>query len=181
MSYKQKNNFENINFYYLGYESKTYLNNFVLLQFEIENVSNDTIYLSEKNIDLKIFKNKKNIKEDNLPIYLPFIRPTKIKQFKCEEKEKYVKVIEELKIKFANKLYEKNFASNTVYKNYKDYILENIINDCIVLMPNESINYSKGFYSQKFDKTCKVSVKYTEKKRFSYFVDNSGKRVDINN
>lgn len=180
MSHKQNNNFENINFYYLGYESKTYLNNFILLQFEIENLTNDTIYLSEKNIDLKIFKNKKNINEDNLPTYLPFIRPTKIKEFKCEEKEKYEKSIEELKLKFANKLYEKNFGKNTVYKDSKDLILENIIRDCIVLMPNESIDYNKGFYSKKFDKNCKVSVKYSENKRFTYFVNDSGKRVDIN-
>ncbi|WP_131701507.1 hypothetical protein [Flavobacterium sp. ABG] len=180
MSHKQNNNFENINFYYLGYESKTYLNNFVLLQFEIENLTNDTIYLSEKNIDLKIFKNKKKINEDNLPTYLPFIRPIKIKEFKCEEKERYEKSIEELKLKFANKLYEKNFSTNTIYKDSKDFILENIIRDCIVLMPNESIDYNKGFYSKKFDKNCKVSVKYSENKRFTYFVNDSGKRIDIN-
>lgn len=180
MSHKQNNNFENINFYYLGYESKTYLNNFVLLQFEIENLTNDTIYLSEKNIDLKIFKNKKKINEDNLPTYLPFIRPIKIKEFKCEEKERYEKSIEELKLKFANKLYEKNFSTNTIYKDSKDFILENIIRDCIVLMPNESIDYNKGFYSKKFDKNCKVSVKYSENKRFTYFINDSGKRIDIN-
>ena len=181
MGHKQNNNFENINFYYLGYESKTHLNNFVLLQFEIENATNDTIYLSEKNVDLKIFKNKKSINEDNLPTYLPFIRPTKVKGFKCEEKEKHEKSIEELKLRFANKLFEKNFGTNAVYKASKDLILESIIRDCIVLMPNESIDYNKGFYSKKFDKNCKVSVKYLENKRFSYFVDDNGKRVNINN
>lgn len=181
MSHKQKNNFQNINVYYLGYERKIYLNNFVLLQFEIENKSNDTIYLSKKNIDIKVFKNNKEINKDNPPTYLPFVRPTKIKQFKCEDKDKYEKGKEELKFKFANKLYEKNFGSNSKYIGSKDFIIKNIVSDCIILMPSESIDYSSGFYSKSFEKTCKVSVKYVDNKRFIYFVDDSGKKIDINN
>jgi hypothetical protein len=182
MSYERISNLQNTTFYYLGYERKVFLNNLVLLQFEIESKTNDTIYLSKKNIHLRVFKDKKEINEDKLPTYLPFIKPTKAKkEFKCEEKDKYERYLENLKLKFANKLYDKNFGSNTVYKDSKDFIIENIVRDCIVLMPNESIDYSSGFYSKSFDKTCKVSAKYLDNKRFTYFVDDSGKKIDINN
>lgn len=67
-----------------------------------------------------------------------------------------------IKTQIRKQLYEKNFGTNTVYKDSKDLILENIMRDCIVLMPNESIDYNKGFYSKEFDKNCRVSVKYSE-------------------
>jgi hypothetical protein len=110
----------------------------------------------------------------------PFIRPIIRKQFKCKEKQQYEKYLENLKFKFANKLYEKNFGSNAAYKDSKDFIIGNIIRDCIILMPNESIDYSTDFYSETFDKTCRVEAKYLDNKRFTYFLDDNEKKIDIN-
>lgn len=86
-----------------------------------------------------------------------------------------------MKVKFANKLYEKNFGSNVIYKKDKEFIMESIVNNCIILMPNEVLDYTSGFYSKKFDKKCKVSAKYIDSKRFTYFIDDRGKKIDINN
>ena len=168
---------------YLGYSHNIYRTNFPSLEFEITNESKDTLYISENNIQTTVFKGKVALKQDKVipSIGTFFMKPMIRKQFKCEEKDKYDKVIEKLKLKFATKLYEKNFGSTLVYKNSKDFIIENIVRDCLVLMPNESVDYSSGFYSTKFDKTCKVSAKYSDSKIFTYFVDDTGKKIDINN
>lgn len=174
---------DGLNIIYLGSSSSVYRPNFPSLEFEISNKSKDTLYISENNILITVFKGKSALKQDKvLPsIGTPFIKPMIRKQFKSEEKDKYERLLENLKLKFANKLYTKNFGSNTKYIDSKDFIIENIVRDCIVLMPNESIDYSSGFYSKKFDKACKVSVKYLDSKRFTYFIDDSGKKIDINN
>lgn len=173
---------EKIKLTYLGYEINRYRFNYQNLNFEIINNTKDTIYLSEKNIFIKVIKKGKTLKEDKpQSIGTPYVRPVISKGFVCKEEKEYEEKINSLKVKFANKLYNKNFGSNSVYKDSKDFILENIVRDCIVLMPNESMDYSSGLYSAKFDKTCKVEAKYLDNKVFSYFVNDNGKRVNINN
>ncbi|WP_395066048.1 hypothetical protein [Flavobacterium sp.] len=171
-----------INITYLGYKNNVYHSDFSTLEFEIVNKSQDTVFLSKENIVLTVIKGKTIIKEEKpSTIGMPFVKPIIRSTIFCKEQKEYQEKINSLKLKFANKLYEKNFGSNTIYKNSKDFIIENIIRDCFILMPNESIDHSMGFYSKKFDKTCKVSVKYSDNKRFTYFVDDSGKKIDITN
>lgn len=172
---------ESIIITYLGYSNSIYRPNFPSLEFEITNKSKDTLYISENNIQTTVIKNKVVLKQDKVipSIGTPFMKPMFRKQFKSEEKNKYNKLIEKLKFKFANKLYEKNFGSNNTYEESKDFIIENIVRDCIILFPSESIDHSVGFYSKKFDKTCKVSVKYLDSEIFTYFVDDNGKKIDI--
>lgn len=177
---KQLNN--KIKITYLGYRSDVYSSDFPTLEFEITNNSQDTIYLSKQNIVVIVIKGKSIIKEGKpTTIGTPFVKPIIRNTIFCKEQKENQEKINSLKLKFANNLYDKNFASNTLYKNNKDFIIENIIRDCVVLMPNESIGHSSGFYSKLFDKTCKVSVKYLDSKRFTYFVDDSGKKININN
>lgn len=109
------------------------------------------------------------------------MRPVISKGFVCKAEKEYEEKINYLKVKFANKLYNKNFGSTSTYKDSKDFIIESIVQDCIVLIPNESIVYNKGFYSKSFDKTCKVSAKYSGNRVFTYFVDDNGKKIEINN
>jgi hypothetical protein len=168
---------------YLGFFSHYLDSSFNVLKFEITNKSQDTLYISERNILTIISKGGVILKEKIcLPIGAPIILSLNDrKQFKCEEKDNYEKGIEKLKLNFANKLYDKNFGSNSEYKSSKDFILKNIIRDCIVLLPNESINYSKGFDNEAFDKTCKVKIRYINTKIFSSFVNDDDKIVEINN
>lgn len=177
---RQPNN--EIRITYLGYKTNIYRSNFSTLEFEITNNSQDTIYLSRQNIIVKVVKGESIIKEEK-PVVTgtPFVKPIIRNTVFCKEQKEYQEKINSLKLKFANELYAKNFTSNTLFKSDKDFIVDNIIKDCIVLIPNESIDYSSGFYSKSFDKTCKVSAKYSENKRFTYFVDDKGKKVDINN
>lgn len=167
---------------YLGYKSSVYRPNFSTLEFEISNNSRDTIYLSKQNIIVKVIKEKSILREKKTStVGTPFVKPIIRNTILCKEEKERQERMNRLKFKFASKLYEKNFGSNTVYKDSKDFIIENIVRDCIILMPNESIDYDIGFYSEKFDKTCKVDVKYLYIKRFTYFVDDKGKKIDINN
>ena len=177
---KQLNN--KIKITYLGYKSDVYSSDFPTLEFEITNNSQDTIYLSKQNIVVTVIKGKSIIKEGKpSTIGTPFVKPVIRNTIFCKEQKENQEKINSLKLKFANNLYNKNFASNTLYKNDKNFIIENIIRDCIVLMPNESIDYNKGFYSKSFDKTCKVSAKYSDNKVFTYFVDDNEKKIEINN
>jgi hypothetical protein len=167
---------------YLGYEINRYRFNYQNFNFEILNNTNDKIYLSETNIFVSVTKEGKPLKEDkNESIGTPYVRPVINKGLVCieqreEEEKKY-----SLKVKFANKLYQKNFGFSPKDIDTKKGIIDHIVSDCIVLMPNESINYSRGFHSKIFDKSCKVSVKYIENKRFNYFLDDNGKKININN
>lgn len=174
---------EKIKITYLGFEYYVHpggsLND---LNFELKNNTLDTLYISRQNITFNIRKGNSVLKEvQNKSIGSLFFLPRVRKQFLCDDKVKYEKYLENLKLKFANKLYEKNFGSNTVYKNSKDFIIENIVRDCIILMPNEAIDYDCHFHNEKFDKTCKVEAKHIDNKVFTYFVNDNGKRVDINN
>jgi hypothetical protein len=167
---------------YLGYKSEVYQSDFSTLEFEISNNSQDTIYLSKQNIVVTVTKGKSIIKEEKpSTIGTPFVKPIIRNTIFCKEQKENQEKINSLKLKYANNLYNKNFGSNTLYKGDKDFIIENIIKDCIVLMPSESIDYSNGFRSKLFDKTCKISAKYSDNKRFTYFVDDRGKKINIDN
>ncbi|WP_374505015.1 hypothetical protein [Flavobacterium sp.] len=178
---RQKTN-EKIKLTYLGYEINRNRFNYQNLNFEIINNTEDTIYLSEKNVFIVVIKEGRKLKEDKFQsIGTPYVRPVISKGFVYKEEKEYEEKVNSLKVKFANKLYEKNFGSNAVYKKDKEFIIESIVNNCIILMPYEILDYTSGFYSKKFDKTCKVSAKYIDSKRFTYFIDDNGKKIDINN
>lgn len=160
-------------------------NGFLKITFNIINLSKDTMFLNYKMLNIRAVKNQKNVKLDYPNVHeQPFIKPVfkngEQVQIKTEGLNK-----EDLKEKsanyFANKLFLKNLEINHKLLKYRDRIIQNIVNNCIVLLPSETYEYETYLFSKKFDKTCKVSVKYIDSKRFTYFVDDSGKKIDINN
>lgn len=155
----------------------------VSLKFSLINITNDTMYLSNKNLTIKLTKNNKSIKCKYPKVDIqPFIKPI-LKNGKQIQTKKEILIIEDPKEKiaanFANKLFLENTGINHKLLRYRDIIIKNIIDDCIVLLPSETYEYETYLFSKKLDKTFKVSVKYLDSKRFTYFVDENGKKIEI--
>ena len=110
----------------------------------------------------------------------PLVRP-RIQSTKKEAMQELECGNQNLKLEFANKLYDKNFGASSKYVNEKDFIIQNIIQDCIILLPKHSMDYSIGFYSFRFDQTCVVKGVYNDSARFTYFIDANGNKIDIYN
>jgi hypothetical protein len=156
----------------------------VCVKFNLVNITGDTLYLSNKNLNIKLIKNNKTLKweypkVDVQPFIKPVLKNVEQMQIKPEILNKEDPK-EKLATHFASKLFLKNVKINDKLLRYRDRIIQNIIDDCIVLLPSETYEYETYLFSKKFDKTCKVSVKYSASKRLTYFVNDSGKRVDIN-
>ena len=160
-------------------------NGLVNVTFNLVNITNDTLYLSDKNLSIRLIKNHKICNWDYPKFDVqPFVKPVlkngeqidnKIEILnKEDQKDKLVN-------NFATKLFLKNLNVNVQLMKYKEIIIKTIVDDCTILLPAETYKYEIGFYSKKFDKTCKVTVKYLDNKRFTYFVDDKGKKIDINN
>jgi hypothetical protein len=151
------------------------------LYYNITNNTADTIYISTKNIIVKVIKRNKLLKNEEIKTRGQLIFETSDKnksrikiQFEQEKKT------DSLKHVFAKKMFYKNFGNNK-YKRNKEFIIQCIKNDCMVLIPKQSVIYSKLFNNSVFDEKCKVNIIYLNNKRFTYFVDDTGKKVEINN
>ena len=160
-------------------------NGLVNVTFNLVNITNDTLYLSNKNLNIKLIKNHKLVRWEYPKFDIQiFVKPV-LKN--GEQINRKIEILKEedpkdkLANNFATKLFLKNLNVNMQLMKYKEIIIKTIVDDCTILLPAETYKYEIGFYSKKFDKTCKVSVKYLESKRFTYFIDDSGKKVDINN
>lgn len=160
-------------------------NGLVNVTFNLVNITNDTLCLSDKNLSIRLIKNHKYINWDYPKVDVqPFVKPV-LKN--GEQIDNKIEILEKedpkdkLANNFATKLFLKNLNVNMQLMKYKEIIIKTIVDDCTILLPAETYNYEIGFYSKKFDKTCKVSAKYSDNKRFTYFVDDSGKKIDINN
>jgi len=165
---------------YLGYSRSVYQNDFPSLEFELTNTSNDTLYLSKKNIIVTVTKGKAKLREDKAtPHVTPFVRPVIRRLIRYDAQIKYERTRDSLKLNFAQNLYNRNLGINHGYN--KTFVLETIIRDCIILLPNESIDYSSGFKSEVFDKNCKVAAKYVNDKVFTSFLDDNMNRIYILN
>jgi hypothetical protein len=158
-------------------------NGFVNITFNLVNITNDTLYLSDKNLNIRLIKNHKSINWDYPKVHVqPFVKPVLKNGEQIDDKIKILNKEDpkdKLAKNFATKLFFKNLNANVQLIKYKEIIVKNIVDDCTILLPAETYNYEIGFYSKKFDKTCKVSVKYLDNKRFTYFVDDSGKKIDL--
>lgn len=158
-------------------------NGFVNVTFNLVNITNDTLYLSDKNLRIRLIKNNKSINWDYPKVDVqPFVKPI-LKN--GEQIDNKIEILDKedpkdkLANNFATKLFFKNLNVNLQLMKYKEIIVKTIVDNCTILLPAETYNYEIGFYSKKFDKTCKVSVKYLDNKRFTYFVDDSGKKIDV--
>ena len=158
-------------------------NGFLNITFDIVNLSKDTLYLNYKALIIKLVKNNKTIEWKYPKVDVqPFIKPILKNGVQIYDKTKILNEKdpkEKLAIYFANKLFLKNIKNNYKLVEYRDKIIQNIVDDCIVLLPSEVYKYETYLFSKKFDKTCKVSVEYLDSKRFMYFILDDGKKIDI--
>ena len=159
-------------------------NGLVNVTFNLVNITNDTLYLSNKNLNIKLIKNHKLVRWEYPKFDIQiFVKPV-LKN--GEQINRKIEILKEedpkdkLANNFATKLFLKNLNVNMQLMKYKEIIIKTIVDDCTILLPAETYKYEIGFYSKKFDKTCKVTVKYLDNKRFTYFVDDKGKKIDIN-
>lgn len=168
---------EDLHFFYLGYSISTFNNdvkNNAYLNILINNIGNDTLYLSKSNIRVIIRKDNKIIKENNYNgdannknSYQPFIPPSFPSKYKSEEKEKYLIMKDSLINIYSNKLFEKNFKKNQLINRYKENILKKIKEDCIVILPKETYEYNYLVKSKKINRESKIEVSYDSKNIFS--------------
>jgi len=173
-----QNHSHSVDFEYLDSETFGQIN---FLYFNITNNTKDTIYLSSRNIKLSVIKGNKFLKNEEIKTRGQLIFD---KSNKNKERENIWLAEEEktdlLKDTFATNLFYKNFGKNK-YKNSREFIIRCIKADCIILKPKQTFIYSKIFNNSDFDNKCKVNISYLNTKRFSYFVDDTGKEVEINN
>lgn len=169
---------DSVEFEYLDFEKFGQINFFY---FNITNNTTDTIYLSTRNILVTVLKKEKLLENEEIKTrgQLIFDRSDKnkerIKNWLAEEEK-----TDSLKHTFATNLFYKNFGKNK-YKNSREFVIRCIKADCIILKPKQTAIYSKIFNNSAFDNKCKVNISYLNTKRFSYFVDDTGKEVTINN
>jgi hypothetical protein len=156
---------------YIGFYIDKSNKNKAELEFEIRNLTKDTIYVSEENLNIKIYRNTKEIKEEIIDygIATPFIRP---RIAKCPEMEN---IKNTLASKFSTELVQKNNIEIGEFRNAYDMTLTN----CIVLFPNEIIYYKKYFTQKTFDKDCEVEMKYKPGKIFAKYKSERNTLIEI--
>lgn len=182
---------KDLQFYYWGYSISAFNNdvkNNVHINILINNIGNDTLYISKSNIqiiirnDNKIISNENNFDVDTNKkhSYHPFIPPSYPPKYKNEEKDKYLIRKDSLINIFSNTLFEKNAKKNQLLTNYKENILEKIKEDCILILPKETYEYNYVLRSSKFNKESKVDVSYNAKNIFSIVAyDNKVFKIEL--
>jgi len=169
---------DSVEFEYLDFEKFGQIN---FLYFNITNNTTDTIYLSTRNISATVLKKEKLLENEEIKTRGQLIfnssdkNKERIKNWLAEEEKTDL-----LKHTFATNLFYKN-SGKIKYKSRREFIIQCKKADCIILKPKQTFIYSKIFNNSDFDSKCKVNISYLNTKRFSYFVDDTGKEVEINN
>lgn len=155
---------------YIGF-FQDHLENWPKLQFEIINLTNDTLYISYDNIKFEVRKNSKKVEEEKpkLGIGTPFIRP---KLAECPEKQLDKRRLAQ---KFAEKLVDKN---NLPTEEKRDAIQEVEI-ACIVVYPKEILYEYKIFRHREFDRNYEVNIKPYSDEIFTSYESNSNGFIKI--
>jgi hypothetical protein len=161
---------ENLKISYSGY-FQDHLETYPKLQFEIINLTNDTLYFSNDNLKFEVIKNSEIVVEEK-PHFgngLPFLRP---KFEKCPE----IQIQKQnLSKTFAKKLISKNNISNVEIEN----LLQAIELACIVLYPKEIVYVEKVFFNKNFDRNYEVKIKNYDRKIFTIYRTDSDKLIKI--
>ena len=164
---------------YLDFENFCGSKSLNLLFFEIKNNTSDTLYLSRNNIAIRVFKDNKQLNNNENKSIGQILCSEKYKnQSKIESEITNEKLTAILKHSFAKKLYSKNFK-NLKSKISEDFIIQVIKNATIVILPNKSINYSTIFNNEEIDNSCKVYAEYKNVSTFTFFHNGSGKSEKV--
>ena len=148
-----------------------HLENWPKLQFEIINLTNDTLYISYDNIEFIVRKNSKKVKEEKpkIGIGTHFIRP---KLAECSEKQLDKKRLAQ---KFAQKL----VAKNNIPKEEEQNAIQELEIACIIIYPKEILYEYKTFFHREFDRNYKVNIKPYNDKIFTSYESDSNEMIKI--
>ena len=161
---------EIVSFKYLDFEKFGNSSRLNLLFIEIKNNSSDTIYLSRKNIVIHVLKRNIKLNDEEIKSSaLMFHKSTKKNKDQIDKENAQEKETALLRRNFAEKMFYKNFAKNKS-KQKKDFIIRIIEADCIVLLPDKTINYGRIFNNVAFDNGCEVDISYDYNKIFTFFM-----------
>ena len=148
-----------------------HLENWPKLQFEVINLTNDTLYISYDNIEFEVRKNSKKVKEDKpkFGIGTPFIRPNLAE---CPEKQLDKKRLAQ---KFAQQLVAKNIVPAEEQQN----AIQEVEIACIVIYPKEILYEYKSFFHREFDRNYEVNIKPYNDKLFTSYKSDSNELITI--
>lgn len=178
-SIRGQNYSNQVNIKYLDLEKFANSSKQFILYFKIKNNTNDTLYLSRKNIIIKVTNKGKSLEnERNTSIGQVIFRASKKNKSKIDAENLQDEKTALLRHNFAEKLYYKNFAKDKVKRN-KEFVVRVIENDCIVILPNATVNYSQIFINSLFNRNCKINARYLNNKIFTYYMAGDENKINI--
>lgn len=169
---------------YKGFYAPTESNHCNELLFTIYNHTNDTVYISSRDINVYVFKNNSFLKEDKLPSGHPF-PPDFLQDVTFFTDKAYPKVFEKRRARnktidqlvkiFAEKLYEQNFGNGNMTNDF----FYNVRSECLVLFPNDQLNYSSLFISKSLNSDYTVEAEYNKTGVFATYEGDNQKQINI--
>ena len=155
---------------YIGF-FQDHLENWPRLQFEIINLTNDTLYISTENIKFEVIRNARKVLEEKIKLGSgqPFFRP---KLLECSEKQN-------IKYQLSQKFAEKIVAKNNVPPEEKQNAIQNVERACLVIYPKEIIYIEKLFIHREFDRNYEVKLKNYNDDLFTSYESDSNKSIII--
>jgi hypothetical protein len=162
----------------MGYSANFLNSHLITLKFEFTNTGLDTLYISRENIEVTVTKNNVVIESAKPGLGQVSFPRSRIKD-SCSEFMNQLKKTEKMRIDFANKMFEKN-CSDKKFLDQKEYFVETISYECIVILPGETIYYGNLFNCKPFDNTFVVTAKYNNKKVFCMYNSGEG-MIEIKN
>ena len=177
-----------VTFTYHSFSVAINTSNYTYLIFSIQNNTKDTVYLSDENIKIKVINNKNILVDERKSIstsllcalpFPPYFGSDKEYEGTCIEEIAHKEKMNAIKNKFSISLYNKNFKPDSDSKTDKNFVIDAIVNRCIVLLPKQTVNYSTFFNNKNFDKTCIVTANYLDNGIFTSYQENGGKVVYI--
>lgn len=150
---------------------------FAELTFIIKNNSKDTLFISNQNIRIELKKDG-TVLQNHPPsqAFPPLASTTEIKKDKEESKRQ--QKINKLKLQFAKKIIIQNFGKKAKTFDEK-WLTEQIIDNCLVIFPQESISYKEYFWNDSLDKNCSVKGLILESNLFLEFYDKKQKLQEL--
>ena len=156
---------------YIGFYQEKLENKKVRLEFEIRNLTKDTVYIYNDNFKIEVYKNRKKLVEQkpNYGIGTPFVRP---RINPCPE-------ITNIKNQLAKNYIKKLLLHNEIDKIEFESVIDNTYFNCLVLLPKEIIYYTEYFRQDNFDKNCEVEINYNPKNTFLKFITEKSKVIEL--
>jgi len=139
------------------------------LSFIIKNNTDDTVYISNRNVKIEVRKQGVLLTNHSPSQAFPPLA-TQADQKKDKHEITTQKRLNNLKLQFARKLIEKNFANKK--KPFDSaWLTEQIVDNCLIIFPQQSIPYQQYFWNKSLDKNSTISGCVEDSKVFLEFND----------